>query len=207
MNRDTFKNTLHSSQIQHNQLYIRRLRAWRVARHSSPLFTSLHPVFFEAPRSFLTPCFSHHWRPALVTIDGWASWQVSGSAFILLHKVKSGEECLATLQARNLLIYSWLCRICEEWRVFLKVALYSSNAAKLLRKMWEIAAKLLRNMWFFIRNPLIFSFFCKKADNCPIGLSEPVSCHTIEMRILRCWIFLSICSLFSERSWRLKARI
>ena len=133
-------------------------------------------------------------------------------------EVKSGEECLVTLHTRNLLIYSWLCCICEEWRVFLKVALYSLNSAKLLRKMWEIgqkvlrkmweiAAKLLRKMWFFIRNPLIFSFFCKKADNCPIGLSEPVSCHTIEMRILRCWIFLSICSLFSERSWRLKARI
>ena len=118
-------------------------------------------------------------------------------------EVKRGEECIVTLHPCKPLIYSWLCRVCEEWRVFLKVALYSSNAAKLLRKMWEIgqkvlrkmweiAAKLLRKMWFFIRNPLIFSFFLKQADNCPSGLSEPVSCHTIEMRILRCWILLSM---------------
>ena len=133
-------------------------------------------------------------------------------------EVKSGEEYLVTLHARNLLIYSWLCCICEEWRVFLKVSLYSLNSAKLLRKMWEIgqkvlrkmweiAAKLLRKMWFFIRNPLIFSFFCKKADNCPNGLSVPASCHTSVMPRLKRSIFLSICSLFSEKSWRLKARI
>ena len=62
-------------------------------------------------------------------------------------EVKSGEECIVTLHPCKPLIYSWLCRVCEEWRVFLKVALYSSNAVKLLRKMWEIGQKVLRKMW------------------------------------------------------------
>ena len=41
----------------------------------------------------------------------------------------------------------------------------------------------------------------------PSDLSEPVSCHTSETKFPRCSIFLSICSLFLERSWRLKAKI
>ena len=133
-------------------------------------------------------------------------------------EVKSSEECIATLHPYKHLIYSWLCRICEEWRVFLKVALYSSNSAKLLRKMWGFWQKLLRKMWWIAENSLgkcdfsyvilwLWAFLVKEAKKYPSELSVPVSCHTSEMRIPRCWIFLSICSLFSERSWRQKARI
>ena len=162
--------------------------------HSSPLFTTLHRINAEPltyAREYCWAATYHEAWSSLMTSAGLQWWLKQGVGNNLgaskntgWREVKSGEECIATLHPYKPLIYSWLYCICEEWRVFLKVALYSSNAAKLLRKMWEIAAKLLRKMWeigqkvlrkmweiaakllrkmwFFIRNPLIMSLFCKR---------------------------------------------
>ena len=99
------------------------------------------------------PLTYHEARSSLKTSAGLQWWPKQGVRNDLgvskntgWREVKSSEECIATLHPCKPLMYSWLCRICEEWRVFLKVALYSLNSAKLLRKMWEIGQKLLRKM-------------------------------------------------------------
>ena len=125
---------------------------WRVSstlHHSSPLFTWCKRINAE-------PLTYHEARSSLMTSAGLQWWLKQGAGNDLgaskntgWREVKSGEECIATLHPCKPLIYSWLCRICEEWRVFLKVALYSSNAAKLLREMWGLGQKLLRKMWVF----------------------------------------------------------
>ena len=130
---------------------------WRVAGHSSPLFTTLHRINAEPltyAREYCWAATYHEAWSSLMTSAGLQWWLKHGVGNDLgaskntgWREVKSGEECIVTLHPCKPLIYSWLCRICEEWRVFLKVALYSSNAAKLLRKMWEIGQKVLRKMW------------------------------------------------------------
>ena len=184
--------TLHSSHFERKLLIYNEYCGWRVEADSSPLFTTLHPDFFWGRNHFrnnvwssMMTCFCLQWWPAPgFNDDQLQASMMAGLTAIRWREVKSGEECIVTLHPYKPLIYSWLYCICEEWRVFLKVALYSSNAAKLLRKMWEIAAKLLRKMWeigqkvlrkmweiaekllrkmwFFIRNPLIMSLFCKR---------------------------------------------
>ena len=119
---------------------------WRVAGHSSPLFTTLHRINAEPltyAREYCWAATYHEAWSSLMTSAGLQWWLKLGVGNDLgatkntgWREVKSGEECIVTLHPCKPLIYSWLWRICEEWRVFLKVALYSSNAAKLLRKMW-----------------------------------------------------------------------
>ena len=146
-------------------------------------------------------------------------WYKRGAAYKWGWRVGEGWwRVRITLHPCKLLIYRDLRRFCEGWRVFLKVALYSSDSAKLLRKMWGFGQKVLRKMWESVENSFgkcdflyvilwFLASFVKEAKKRQNELSAPVSCHTSEMRIPRCWIFLSICSLFSERSWRLKAKI
>ena len=135
---------------------------WRVAGHSSPLFTTLHRINAEPltyAREYCWAATYHEAWSSLMTSAGLQWWLKQGVRNDLgaskntgWREVKSGEECIVTLHPCKPLIYSWLCRICEEWRVFLKVALYSSNAAKLLRKMWGFWQKLLRKMWWIAEN-------------------------------------------------------
>ena len=82
----------------------RWLRRWRVAGHSSPLFTTLHPDFFLRMRDLLlnqASVFSLQWWPASVFNNGWLrSSMVTGfvkSGEEWWRVVKSGEECTATL--------------------------------------------------------------------------------------------------------------
>ena len=142
--------TLH--QIAWNPDKHRGCERWRVTHLSSPLFTTLHLMQedkrWAAYLSRSSVIIDDQRWSSMMAEAGSKEWSRSLKKY-RWREVKSGEECIATLHPCKPLIYSWLCRICEEWRVFLKVSLYSLNSAKLLRKMWEIAAKLLRKMWVF----------------------------------------------------------
>ena len=130
--------------------------------HSSPLFTTLHRINAEPltyAREYCWAATYHEAWSSLMTSAGLQWWLKQGVGNNLgaskntgWREVKSGEECIATLHPCKSLIYSWLYCICEEWRVFLKVALYSSDSAKLLRKMWGFGQKVLRKMWESVEN-------------------------------------------------------
>ena len=131
----------------------------------SPPFTTLHPVqgisaeppTYHKGRSSLMTGTGLHWWLELVFIDDW-SWSSLMAKPLLEKRLHSkkwwgwrvGEgwwRVKTTLHPYKSFIYRRLRRLGEGWRVFLKVALYSTNSAKLLRKMWEIGQKVLRKMW------------------------------------------------------------
>ena len=132
--------TLHSSRFGCKLLIFNEYCGWRVGADSSPLFTTLHRINAEPltyAREYCWAATYHEAWSSLMTSAGLQWWLKQGVGNNLgaskntgWREVKSGEECIATLHPCKSLIYSWLYCICEEWRVFLKVALYSSNSAK-----------------------------------------------------------------------------
>ena len=111
----------------------------------SPPFTTLHPVqgisaeppTYHKGRSSLMTGAGLHWWLELVFIDDW-SWSSLMAKPLLEKRLHSkkwwgwrvGEgwwRVKTTLHPYKSFIYRRLRRLGEGWRVFLKVALYSSN--------------------------------------------------------------------------------
>ena len=124
-----------------------------------------------------------------------------------------------TLHPCKLLIYRNLRRFGEGWRVFLKVALYSSDSAKLLRKMWGFGQKVLRKMWGFVENSFgkcdflyvilwFLASFVKEAKNAK--MSYPHLSPAIRAK----WGFqdaeysslYALCSRKGAGDWKLKSK-
>ena len=123
--------TLH--QIAWNPDKHRGSERWRVAHHSSPLFTTLH-------HSSPSDC-ARNWNGSLTcSVGGW-------NHFFMSHRfhrftqifpgegwVKSGEEASALFTLPKQLIHKSLRHSGEGWRVFLKVADNRYKLQRYLRK-------------------------------------------------------------------------
>ena len=115
---------------------------WRVSKHSSPLFTTLHhsSPYCEARSSLMTGTSHNRWL-MLVIIDDRTIVYIMRLKKMM--RVKSGEEwwrVSSTLHRHKCLTHKSLHYECEEWRVFLKVAFYASGACKWLknRDLWAV---------------------------------------------------------------------
>ena len=113
-----------------------------VVRGEECLFTLHHSSPYCKVRPSLMTGTSHNRWLVLVIIDDRTIVYIMRFLKKMM-KVKSGEEwwrVSSTFHRHKYLIHKSLHYECEEWRVFLKVAFYASDACKWLKKrdLWAV---------------------------------------------------------------------